>query len=37
MELICKREIVDVVKYSDTSAIIVEKIPLTNPLSLIHI
>ena len=29
MELICKREIVDVVKYSDTSAIIVEKIPLT--------
>lgn len=31
MELICKKEIVDVVKYSDTSAIIVEKIPLTNP------
>lgn len=28
MELISKKEIIDVVKYSDTSAIIVEKIPL---------
>lgn len=31
MELISKKEIVDVVKYSDTSAIIVEKLPLPVP------
>lgn len=31
MELISKKEIVDVVRYSDTSAIIVEKIPLATP------
>ena len=29
MELISKKEIIDVVKYSDTSAIIVEKLPLS--------
>ena len=31
MELISKKEIIDVVKYSDTSAIIVEKLPLATP------
>lgn len=31
MELISKKEIVDVVKYSDNSAIIVEKLPLATP------
>lgn len=31
MQLITNKDIVDVVKYSDTSAIIVEKIPLANP------
>ncbi len=31
MELICKREVIDVVRYSDTSAIIVEKLPHTTP------
>lgn len=30
MELISSKEIIDVVKYSDTSAIIVEKVPLAN-------
>lgn len=31
MELITNKEIIDIVKYSDTSAIIVEKLPLPNP------
>lgn len=31
MELISNKEIIDVVKYSDTSAIIVEKVPLATP------
>lgn len=31
MQLITNKDIVDVVKYNDTSAIIVEKIPLSNP------
>lgn len=31
MELISTKEIVDVIKYNDNSAIIVEKLPLTNP------
>ncbi len=31
MELISRKEIIDVVKYSDTSAIIVEKLPLATP------
>lgn len=31
MQLITTKEIVDVVRYSDTSAIIVEKLPLANP------
>lgn len=31
MELISTKEIVDIIKYNDTSAILVEKIPLTNP------
>ena len=30
MELISSKDIIDVVKYSDTSAIIVEKVPLLN-------